>query len=81
LRSRPPAATITNERKDEARKGGGEGANAAAKGKKTMGLKPNEQNEEQQPGEGSSRAARLDFVVLVQAHYWQGKALTVRRLC
>ena len=36
-----------------------------------MGLKPNEQNEEQAPGEGSNRAARLGFIVLVQAHYWQ----------
>jgi hypothetical protein len=39
-----------------------------------MGLKPNEQNEEQTPGEGSERAARLGFIVLVQAHYWQGCA-------
>jgi hypothetical protein len=39
-----------------------------------MGLKPNEQNEEQAPGEGSTRAARLGFIVLVQAHYWQGKS-------
>ena len=39
-----------------------------------MGLKPNEQNEEQAPGEGSNRAARLDFIVLVQAHYWQGQS-------
>jgi hypothetical protein len=38
-----------------------------------MGLKPNEQNEEQTPGEGSNRAARLGFIVLVQAHYWQGQ--------
>ena len=38
-----------------------------------MGLKPNEQNEEQAPGEGSNRAARLGFIVLVQAHYWQGQ--------
>jgi hypothetical protein len=37
-----------------------------------MGLKPDEQNEEQTPGEGSNRAARLGFIVLVQAHYWQG---------
>jgi hypothetical protein len=37
-----------------------------------MGLKPNEQNEEQAPGEGSNWAARLGFIVLVQAHYWQG---------
>ena len=37
-----------------------------------MGLKPDEQNEEQAPGEGSNRAARLGFIVLVQAHYWQG---------
>ena len=36
-----------------------------------MGLKPNEQNEEQPPGEGSNRAARHGFIVLVQAHYWQ----------
>jgi hypothetical protein len=39
-----------------------------------MGLKPNEQNEEQAPGEGSNRAARLGFIVLVQAHYWQDQA-------
>ena len=39
-----------------------------------MGLKPNEQNEEQPPGEGSNRAARLGFIVLVQVHYWQGQA-------
>ena len=39
-----------------------------------MGLKPNEQNEEQAPGEGSNRAARLGFIVLVQAHYWQGQS-------
>ena len=37
-----------------------------------MGLKPNEQNEEQTPGEGSNRVARLGFIVLVQVHYWQG---------
>ena len=39
-----------------------------------MGLKPNEQNEEQAPGEGLNRAARLGFIVLVQAHYWQGQS-------
>jgi hypothetical protein len=39
-----------------------------------MGLKPNEQNEEQAPGEGSNRAARLGFIVLVQVHYWQGQS-------
>ena len=39
-----------------------------------MGLKPNEQNEEQTPGKGSNRAARLGFIILVQAHYWQGQA-------
>jgi hypothetical protein len=39
-----------------------------------MGLKPHEQNEEQAPGEGSNRAARLGFIVLVQAHYWQGQS-------
>jgi hypothetical protein len=71
-RSRPPPATITNGRKDEACQGGGDGANAAAKEKETMGLKPNEQNEKQPPGEGSKRADRLGFIVLVQAHYWQG---------
>jgi len=54
--------------------GGREGANAAAKGKETMGLKPNEQNEEQTPGEGSNRAARLGLIILVQAHYWQGQS-------
>jgi hypothetical protein len=37
-----------------------------------MGLKPNEQNEVQAPGEGSNRAARLGFIVLEQVHYWQG---------
>ena len=37
-----------------------------------MGLKPDEQNKEQAPGEGSKRAARLGFIVLVQVHYWQG---------
>jgi hypothetical protein len=37
-----------------------------------MGQKANEQNKEQAPGEGSNRAARLGFIVLVQAHYWQG---------
>ena len=37
-----------------------------------MGLKPNEQNEEQAPGEGSNRAARLGFIILIQAHYRQG---------
>jgi hypothetical protein len=39
-----------------------------------MGLKPDEQNEEQAPGEGSNRAARLGFIVLVQVHYWQGQS-------
>ena len=39
-----------------------------------MGLKPDEQNEEQAPGEGSNRAARLGFIVLVQAHYWQSQS-------
>jgi hypothetical protein len=39
-----------------------------------MGLKPDEQNKEQAPGEGSNRAARLGFIVLVQAHYWQGQS-------
>ena len=39
-----------------------------------MGLKPNKQNEEQTPGEGSNRAARLSFIVLVQAHYWQDQS-------
>jgi hypothetical protein len=37
-----------------------------------MGLKPDEQNKEKAPGEGSNQAARLGFIVLVQAHYWQG---------
>jgi hypothetical protein len=49
-----------------------------------MGLKPNEQNEEQAPGEDSNRAARLGFIVLVRAHYWQAKndcgGLTLRNL-
>jgi hypothetical protein len=39
-----------------------------------MGLKPDEQNKEQAPGEGFNRAARLGFIVLVQAHYWQGQS-------
>jgi hypothetical protein len=39
-----------------------------------MGLKPDEQNEEQPPGEGSKRADRLGIIVLVQAHYWQGQS-------
>jgi hypothetical protein len=39
-----------------------------------MVLKPDEQNEEQAPGEGSKRADRLGFIVLVQAHYWQGQS-------
>jgi hypothetical protein len=39
-----------------------------------MGLKANEQNEEQAPGEGSNRAAGLSFIVLVQVHYWQGQS-------
>jgi hypothetical protein len=39
-----------------------------------MGLKANEQKEEQAPGEGSNRAARLGFIILVQAHYWQGQS-------
>jgi hypothetical protein len=39
-----------------------------------MGLKPDEQNEKQPPGEGSKRADRLGFIVLVQAHYWQGQS-------
>jgi hypothetical protein len=37
-----------------------------------MGIKPDKPNEEQAPGEGFNRAARLGFIVLVQAHYWQG---------
>jgi hypothetical protein len=39
-----------------------------------MGLKPDEQNEEKAPGKGSNRAARLGFIVLVQAHYWQDQS-------
>ena len=39
-----------------------------------MGLKPDEQNEEKAPGEGSKRTDRLGIIVLVQAHYWQGQS-------